>query len=147
MNIRERWRTCGAWTVATLTAGCLLTQTPPSAQTFALRDTTSLIAPKVQPEAMQYLGRDCVRITIDGDDHEGLALLAGSDFQDGGIEADIALKVTTPPGIRYPGFIGIAFRARADASRYELFYLRPGNSEAADQAMRNPTVQYGSEPG
>ena len=45
-----------------------------------------------------------------------------------------------------PGFVGIAFRARPDASRYELFYLRPGNSHAEDQAMRNHVVQYTSEP-
>src|SRR5689334_2142731 len=69
-----------------------------------------------------------------------------TDFQDGTIEADIALKITTPPGMRMPGFVGIAFRARPDASRYELFYLRPGNSHAEDQAMRNHSVQYTSEP-
>ena len=45
-----------------------------------------------------------------------------------------------------PGFVGVAFRARPDASHYELFYLRPGNSRADDQAMRNHTVQYTSEP-
>ena len=45
-----------------------------------------------------------------------------------------------------PGFVGIAFRARPDASRYELFYLRPGNSGSDDQAMRNHSVQYTSEP-
>jgi hypothetical protein len=63
------------------------------------------------------------------------------------IEAEIALKITTPPGVRYPGFVGIAFRVRPDASHYELFYLRPGNSDSADQAMRNHAVQYVSEPG
>ena len=45
-----------------------------------------------------------------------------------------------------PGFVGMAFRARPDASRFELFYLRPGNSHADDQAMRNHSVQYTSEP-
>ncbi len=45
-----------------------------------------------------------------------------------------------------PGFTGIAFRA-ADASHFELFYLRPGNSHAEDQAMRNHSVQYISVPG
>jgi hypothetical protein len=96
---------------------------------------------------VNYLGRKSVRITMEGEDHEGLALLPGTDFQDGVIEADIALKTTTPPGVRYPGFVGIAFRVRPDAAHYELFYLRPGNSEAADQAMRNHAVQYASEPG
>jgi hypothetical protein len=35
---------------------------------------------------------------------------------------------------------------RPDVSHYELFYLRPGNSDAPDQAMRNHAVQYVSEP-
>src|SRR5208283_1636750 len=124
---------------------CSFTQAAP-VQTFPLRDTTGLIAPKVKAEAVRYLGRESVRITVDGDDRDGLALLPGTDFQDGVIEADIALKITTPPGVRYPGFIGIAFRVRPDASRYELFYVRPGNSDAPDQSMRNHAVQYVSEP-
>src|SRR6266478_2851834 len=142
--MQKRWLCCGAVTI--WAASCLFAQTPAPVQAFPLRDTTGLIAPNVKTEATKYLGRQSVRITIEGDDHEGLALLPGTDFQDGVIEADIALKTTTPPGVRYPGFVGIAFRARPDASHYELFYLRPGNSEAADQAMRNHSVQYVSEP-
>jgi hypothetical protein len=130
-----------------LAASCLFAQTAARVQTFPLRDTAGLIAPQVKTEAVKYLGRESVRITIDGEDRAGLALLPGTDFQDGVIEADIALKITTPPGVRYPGFIGIAFRVRPDQSQYELFYLRPGNADAADQAMRNHAVQYVSEPG
>ena len=141
----KRWLNCSAITF--LAASCLCAQPREPVQTFPLRDTTGLIAPKVKTEAVNYLGRKSVRITMDGDDRDGLALLPGIDFQDGVIEADIALKTTTPPGVRYPGFVGIAFRARPDASQYELFYMRPGNSEAPDQAMRNHTVQYASEPG
>jgi hypothetical protein len=140
----ERLVYCSALTV--LTASCLLAETPPRVQIFPLRDTAGLIAPKAKLEAANYLGRKSVRITMAGEDHDGLALLPGTDFQDGVIEADIALKTTVPPGVRYPGFVGIAFRVRPDASHYELFYLRPGNSEAADQLMRNHAVQYVSEP-
>ena len=131
--------------VSLIAATCLFAQTPTRVQTFSLRDTSGLIASKVKTESATYLGRKCVRITMEGD-HDGLALLPGTDFQDGVIEADIALKITTPPGVRYPGFVGIAFRIRPDASHYELFYVRPGNPEAADQAMRNHSVQYASEP-
>jgi len=133
--------------VTVLAGSSLLAQTPERVQTFPLRDATGLIAPKVKAGAAKYLGRESVRITVDGDDRAGIALLPGTDFQDGTIEADIALKTTTQPGVRYPGFIGIAFRVSPDASHYELFYLRPGNSEAADQPMRNHAVQYVSEPG
>jgi hypothetical protein len=115
-------------------------------QTFALRDAQGLTAPDIKSIAVRYLGRDSVRITVEGEDRDGLVLLPGSDIEDGVIEADIALKTTSPAGVRNPGFIGIAFRARADASHYELFYLRPGNAQAPDQAMRNHTVQYVAAP-
>jgi hypothetical protein len=121
-----------------------------NAQTYALSDAKDLVLLNVKADAVEYKGRKAVRITKDKDtpkgDFDGFALLRGVDFQDGTIEADIALKITTPPGVRMPGFVGIAFRARPDGSRYELFYLRPGNSHADDQAMRNHSVQYTSEP-
>src|SRR5579859_5550631 len=127
-------------------ASGLFAQAPSRVQTFPLQDATGLIPLKVKADPVNYIGRKCVRVTMDGDDRDGLVLLPGTDFQDGVIEADIALKVTVPPGIHYPGFLGIAFRVRPDASRYELFYVRPGNADAADQAMRNHAVQYSSEP-
>jgi hypothetical protein len=133
--------------ITALVSGSLFAQGPGPVQSFPLRDTTGLTAPKVKTEAVKYLGRDAVRITMDGEDHEGMALLPGTDFQDGVIEADIALKSTMPAGVRYPGFVGIAFRVRPDAAHYELFYLRPGNSASPDQAQRNHTVQYVAEPG
>jgi len=79
-------------------------------------------------------------------DEATLALINGTQFRDGTIEVDIATKVNAPPGVRRPGFTGIAFRVGADAGHYELFYLRPGNSSAEDQAMRNHAVQYVSAP-
>src|SRR5580658_8733490 len=88
--------------VAVFAAGCLFGQAVP-VQTFPLRDTTGLIAPNVKAEAVKFQGREAVRVTMEGEDHEGLALLPGTDFQDGIIEAEIALKVDVPPGVRYPG--------------------------------------------
>jgi hypothetical protein len=135
---------CGA--IAMLTVGCGLAETSTAAQTFPLHETSGLVMRNVKAEAVEYQGRKAVRLTK-GVEDDGFAVLPGTNFQDGVIEADIALKVTTPPGVRNPGFIGIAFRARPDASHYELFYLRPGNAGAEDQAMRNHSVQYVSEPG
>jgi hypothetical protein len=119
-----------------------------NAQTFALTDATALVPVNVKAAAVEYKGRKAVLITRDGDSpKDGFALLKGVDFQDGTIEGEIALKVTAPPGApRMPGFVGIAFRARPDASRYDLFYLRPGNSTSDDQSMRNHSVQYTSAP-
>lgn len=116
-----------------------------NAQTFALSDTKDLLLVNTKADTTEYKGRKAVRLTKDTE-KDGFALLRGTDFQDGTIEADFALKIITPPGVRMPGFVGIAFRTRPDASRYELFYLRPGNSRSDDQSMRNHSVQYTSEP-
>lgn len=98
-------------------------------------------------EAVEYQGRQAIRLTTQPASEQVLAFLKGVQFQDGTIEADIALKTTTPPGVRMPGFVGLAFRARADGSHYDLVYLRPGNSHSEDQAMRNHSVQYVAAPG
>ena len=116
-------------------------------QTFALTDTKDLAETGgVKAEAVEYKGRKAIRLTSAPGDVAGLTFLKGTNFRDGTIEVDIATKITTPPGVRMPGFTGIAFRARPDGSQYELFYLRPGNARADDQAMRNHSVQYTSEP-
>lgn len=120
-------------------------QTPPAAQTFPLSEISGLVPVKVEIKPTDYKGRKAVRVTSSSND-DGFAVLPGTDFQDGTIEADVALKVTTPPGVRMPGFVGIAFRARPDASHYDLFYIRPGNSHSEDQAMRNHSVQYVAVP-
>lgn len=117
----------------------------PSVQEFPLRETTGLIERNVKLEAAEYLGRRAVKLTM-APQASGLALLPGVEFQDGVIEAEVAVKVLTPPGVRMPGFIGIAFRARPDASKYEHFYIRPRNARAPDQAMRNHAVQYSAVP-
>jgi len=130
---------------AVLPAWASFARAASNVQTFALSDTKELVLLNVKADAVEYQGRKAVRLTKDTE-KDGFALLRGADFQDGAIEAEIALKITTPPGVRMPGFVGIAFRARPDASRYELFYLRPGNARSDDQAMRNHSVQYTSEP-
>ncbi len=131
--------------LAILLACASFTQAASNVQTFALNDTKDLVLLNVKADTVEYKGRKAVRLTKDAE-KDGFALLRGADLQDGTIEADIALKITTPPGVRMPGFVGIAFRARPDGSRYELFYLRPGNTRSDDQAMRNHSVQYVSEP-
>src|SRR5260370_14916303 len=112
MNLK---RALNCTAVTLLAASCLFAEAPARARNFPLRDTAGLITSKVKAEAVKYLGRESVRITVEGEDRDGLGLLPGTDFQDGVIEADIALKSTTPPEQRYPGFVGIAFRVRPDA--------------------------------
>lgn len=129
--------------LATLLAAAIPAQV--RGQTFPLQDTHNLVPVNVKTDAVEYHGRKCVRLTNDSK-KDGFALLRGTDgFQDGTIDANIALRVAKAP-FRMPGFVGIAFRARPDASRYELFYLRPGNSTSDNQAMRNHSLQYVSIP-
>ena len=118
----------------------------PTTQAAGSLALTDLIVTAGKAEEVEYQGRKAVRLTTQSKE-DVFAFLRGTQMQDGTIEADIAMKVTTPPGVRMPGFIGIAFRARTDASHYELFYLRPGNSGSEDQAMRNHSVQYVAAPG
>ena len=116
-------------------------------QKFPLVDAVGLATHNVKFETVTYQGRKAIRMTTvtQGDD-AGFALLPGTDFQDGTIEADIAVKVTRPPGARTPGFTGIAFRAKPDGSEYELFYVRPKNALSENQSMRNHSVQYCAVP-
>jgi hypothetical protein len=114
-------------------------------QELPLRDATGLVGHNVKLEAAEHLGRKAVKVTKDPGS-EAFALVSGSDFQDGTIEVDVAVKPTTPPGVRMPGFIGVGFRVRSDGSTYDLFYIRPGNARATDQAMRNHAVQYCAGP-
>ncbi|HEY5068127.1 MAG TPA: family 16 glycoside hydrolase, partial [Candidatus Acidoferrum sp.] len=120
---------------------------PQASQTFVLTDAKDLTEQGVKAEAVEYRGRKAIRLTAPAGVEDEFAFVNGTQFRDGTIEVDIATKITTPPGVRMPGFTGIAFRARGDASHYELFYLRPGNAHAEDQAMRNHSAQYTAEPG
>ena len=117
-----------------------------AAQQSASIDPASLEAHNVKAELVDYQGRKAVRLIATSQDGAGFAVLPGTQFQDGTIEVDLAVKITTPPGVRMPGFIGIAFRVKPDGSEYENIYLRPRNALADDQAMRNHAIQYCAEP-
>jgi hypothetical protein len=118
-----------------------------SMQSVALTDVNDLTVKGGQAEPIKYQGRSAIRLTTAPKQEEVLAFLKKAEIRDGTIECDIALKITTPAGVRMPGFVGVAFRARPDASHYELLYLRPGNALSEDQAMRNHSLQYVSIPG
>jgi hypothetical protein len=133
------------WTCAESSAATLSNEAP--LRSVAIGDVNDLVISGGKAEAVQYLGQKAIRLTTEPKQEQVLAFLKGAQIQDGTIECDIALKITTPPGVRMPGFVGVAFRAKSDASHYELFYLRPGNARSEDQAMRNHSVQYVSIPG
>lgn len=118
----------------------------PAPQNFPLSDAAALSVVGGKAESVEYLGHKSVCLTTQANS-DIFAYVNGSSIQDGVIEVDIAVRITTPPGVRMPGFTGVAFRARPDGSRYDMFYLRPRNALADDQAMRNHSVQYVAKPG
>jgi hypothetical protein len=118
----------------------------PGAQEFKFANVDGIREHGVTVSTGEYRGRKALRV-VQPARGEGFAVLPGVNFQDGVIEADMAIEITTPLFPGAPGFGGIAFRARDDVSGYELFYLRPGNATSADQAKRNHSVQYVAEPG
>jgi hypothetical protein len=115
-------------------------------QSFALADASSLSVTGGKAEPADYLGRKAIRLTTNAES-DIFAFVNGSAIQDGSIDVDLAVHITTPPGVRMPGFTGLAFRSRPDGSYYDMFYLRPRNSLAEDQSMRNHSVQYVARPG
>lgn len=119
--------------------------------TLNLHDTKNLKFINAKAEAVQYEGKEALKVLRDADDpnsQEGIvAILNGNDFKNGTIEVELAGKPKpgAPPFAR--GFIGIAFHFdEDDLSAYESFYLRPMNSIAETEAQRNHTVQYTSMP-
>ena len=129
------------------TATATTLSTEAKAQSVTFGDVNDLVIKVGQAEPVTYQGRRAIRLTTGPKQEDVLAFLKGTQIQDGTIECDIAVKITTPRGVRMPGFAGVAFRARPDASHHELFYVRPGNARSEDQAMRNHSVQYVSIPG
>lgn len=146
---RIHLRLCGLPLALLALAACVGAQAAeqPGTEVFTFANSDGIREHGVTVSTGEYRGRSALRV-VQPARGDGLAVLPGVNFQDGVIEADIAIEITTPtvPGI--PGFGGIAFRARDNASGgYELFYLRPGNSTSLDQAKRNHSVQYVAQPG
>ena len=133
------------------TLSILATTGAAQAQTISLDTPDQLKPVNVKVENVTFKGRKAVRVVdaapAGAGDEGRLVVLTKTDFQDGVIEVDL----TGEPGPGAPegarGFVGIAFRVAADASRFECIYLRPTNGRAEDQVRRNHSVQYISIPG
>ena len=121
------------------------------AQTISLGAMDQLKLVNVKAEKVTFKGRKALRVSDPAaagtGDEEQLVILSKTDFQDGIIEVDLAGEPGPNAGEGARGFVGIAFRVAADASRFECFYLRPTNGRAEDQVRRNHSAQYISNPG
>jgi hypothetical protein len=112
---------------------------------FAIEDGTHLEFVNTAPKPVTYLGRKALQL-VAPPDANGLALVNGTDFQDGTIEVDLAGLPGPGANPTARGFVGVAFRSTPHAAAYEHFYLRPTNGRADDQLRRNHATQYASEP-
>jgi hypothetical protein len=120
-------------------------------QRIPLGSTDGLKLINVKAEPVTFKGLKALRVTDaapQGTGDEGrLAVLSGTEFQDGIIEVDLTGELARGASEGARGFVGIAFRVAADESRFECIYLRPTNGRAEDQVRRNHSVQYISIPG
>ena len=133
---------------------------PATGQEYRLDSSKGLTLVDVQAEPATLQGKHGLRVTLSAEakvrlaqapagqqaSPEQLAVIDGSDFSSGVIEAEIAGEPApdAPPGAR--GFVGIAFRVQPDLKTYDAFYLRPTNGRADDQERRNHSAQYISHP-
>lgn len=129
-----------------------------SGQTFSLDSTKEIQPREVSVSSVTYQGRKAVRVVPSAESDAafaagksasggGIAVLPGATIHNGTIEVDLSGKPRADqPFADARGFVGIAFRVNADATRYECFYLRPTNGRADDQLRRNHSVQYISFP-
>ncbi|UQB69345.1 hypothetical protein [Epilithonimonas zeae] len=110
---------------------------------------SDLLTFQVTAKKTVYKGKDALALEIPGQaiGDNTLAILKDIDFHNGIIEATISGQPLANAGETARGFIGIAFRAALDASKMEVFYLRPTNGRAEDQIRRNHSSQYISIPG
>jgi hypothetical protein len=126
-------------------------------QRFPLETTAGLRPHNVTVEAATLDGKKGVKMALSEAGRqklealkdgalEQLAVIEGTAFDNGVIEAEIAgaPRPGAPEGAR--GFVGIAFRVQDDMRTYDAFYLRPTNGRAEDQVRRNHSAQYISHP-
>lgn len=108
---------------------------------------SNLEAVNVKMEEATHRGKKAIRLTgIDGQ-QEQLALIKGTEFKNGTIEAWVSGDRLAGTDSTFRGFIGMAFRVqRNDPGTYECFYIRPTNGRANDQLRRNHSTQYISHP-
>lgn len=143
-----------------LTALSLPSALPAQARQYPLESAAGLRPHNVVAETGTLDGKKGVRVTISPETMrqaaamtpeqraqiEPLAVIEGTDFSSGVIEAEIAGTPAPGAGEGARGFVGIAFRLQPDMRTYDAFYLRPTNGRAEDQERRNHSTQYVAHP-
>lgn len=115
----------------------------------AAPDAARLTAKNVKIEAVTYQGRKAVRVTdpnLQAQDGTRLAVIPGTEFQNGSIEIEVAGDTAPDANPALRGFTGVAFRVEGGGAAYEAFYIRTKNGRSEDQEQRNHSAQYISFP-
>src|SRR5262245_1096890 len=113
----------------------------------ALDSTKDLVPQGLRTSIVTREGKPTLRVVQDPTQNvESYVLVQGPSMQDGEIEVDVAGRPGEGANEGARGFVGVAFRIRADRSAFECFYLRPTNGRADDQLRRNHSTQYISFP-
>ena len=114
---------------------------------------TALGAQELRPISVdiakvEFKGKAAWRVTPrpGGANQETMAIVQGTDFENGTIELEMAGVPGAGASEAARGFVGIAFRVQPESKSYECFYLRPTNGRADDQVRRNHSAQYISHP-
>lgn len=105
-----------------------------------------------QIENVELAGVPALRIVkkdkLDIPDENTYAALKGVSFHNGTIEVRMRSRLLPDAPDYARGFIGLVYRAAADASEFESFYVRPANGRnCADPVRRAHGCQYFSYPG
>jgi hypothetical protein len=134
---------------------CSVLGAPLSAQTpiTKLDSSTKLVPVNARLQWVDHRGRRALTfMPLPGqefaNDIEMSAIVAGSDFQDGVIEVDLAgarREGYSDDNVSgFKGFVGVSFRVRGDSA--ERFYVRPHNARLEQQIFRNRSTQYEASP-
>ena len=125
------------------------------AQSVPLDSIQGLQPRNVEIKPMAYQGRKAIQVmptaeadagAVPGSGGGGIVILPKLAFHNGTIELDVVGKPRAGAPGDARGFVGLAFRVNADASKYECVYIRPTNGRADDQLRRNHSTQYCSYP-
>lgn len=128
-----------------------------TAQTIPLDTTNGLQPHGVEMMTATYQGYQSVKV-VDSPKSDpvwaathsvaggGIVVLPDVVFHNGAIEVDVVGKPQAGAFGDARGFVGVAFRVNADASKYEHVYIRPTNGRAEDQLRRNHSTQYSEFP-
>lgn len=112
--------------------------------------SNNLVANQVYMSLEKFQGKDVVKVikdsTIMAADEATFVRIKDVDFKDGIIEVKVLSRLEKKATPTARGFIGVAFRANEDNSKFECIYIRPTNGRTDDQVRRNHSIQYFSFP-